>query len=111
MAAAGFSFHTPAFVTGVTPDAGVPDAFDLAQNYPNPFRERTTIVFVMPVPDEVDLRVYDVLGREVAVLARGRWPAGRHRVVWEAGALPAGVYLCRLRTDAFTATRRLVHLR
>ncbi len=111
VAAAGFSFHTPAFVTGVTPDAGVPDAFDLAQNYPNPFRERTTIVFVMPVPDEVDLRVYDVLGREVAVLARGRWPAGRHRVVWEAGALPAGVYLCRLRTDAFTATRRLVHLR
>ncbi len=73
-----------------------PVAYGLMQNYPNPFNPTTTINYQLPVSGYVVLTVYDVLGREVRTLVRGRQSAGARSVVFDAGNIPSGVYFCRL---------------
>ncbi len=85
-----------------------PTSFALEAAYPNPFNPSTTIRYALPTESEVKLSVYDVLGREVAVLLDGRQEAGRHVVVWEAGGLPSGVYFYRIEAGAFRQARRVV---
>jgi hypothetical protein len=70
--------------------------FSLLQNYPNPFNPRTAISYQLLANSFVDLRVYDVLGREVARLVDGPQAAGTHTVHWNAGSIPSGTYICRL---------------
>jgi hypothetical protein len=79
---------------------------------PNPFNPVTTLTFELPDAQAVHLAVYDARGREVAVLARGQHPAGRHAVTWEGrdGAgrpMPAGIYFARLDSDGQRETRKL----
>lgn len=84
-------------LTAVADDPGtVPATFRLDQNYPNPFNPATVITYSIPVESPVTLRVYDVLGREVAVLVEGVHAAGEHRVTWNAAGTASGVYLYRL---------------
>ena len=80
-------------------------------NVPNPFTTRTRIEFSTARAGEVELAVYDVEGRRVALLARGEFPAGRHQVEWRASEVAAGIYFCRLRLGTVVATRALLHLR
>jgi photosystem II stability/assembly factor-like uncharacterized protein len=75
--------------------AGMPGAARLAQNYPNPFNPTTAVRFELPAAALVTLRVFDVLGREVAVLENGIVPAGAHERVWDASSFGSGVYYCR----------------
>jgi hypothetical protein len=84
-----------------------PMMFTLGQSTPNPTTGLTEITFALPASAEVRLAVYDVLGREVAVLVAERREAGRHVARFDAGALPSGVYLYRLDAGGLTATRRL----
>jgi len=91
-----------------TEDAAAPAVFALHAAYPNPFANRATIAFDLPQPAPVRLVVYDVLGREVAVLAEGERAAGRHEAVLDAAGLPGGMYLVRLEAGAFAATQRVV---
>lgn len=86
----------------------IPTVFALDQNYPNPFNPVTTITFDLPESAAVQLVVFDILGREVAVLARGHMEAGRHRVRFDAGSLPSGTYIYRLATETRSFTRQLV---
>lgn len=88
----------------------VPAEFALAQNYPNPFNPATTLTFGLPEESDIRLIVYDVMGRQVGVLAEGTMPAGEHRVTFDATGLPSGLYLARLTTPqgAFTRTMQLV---
>ncbi|MEP0545295.1 MAG: YCF48-related protein [Rhodothermales bacterium] len=92
-------------------DAMLPLAFALEAAYPNPFREATTFGVALPAPADVELTVYDVLGRRVARLLSGLQPAGHHEVRWDAAGLPSGTYLVRLSTDAAAATRRVLLVR
>ena len=85
--------------------------FWLSQNYPNPFNPKTAISFQLSANSSVALRVFDVLGREVAVLVNGEKPAGVYRVTWDAKNLPSGVYLYRLQAGAFVETRKTLLLR
>ncbi|HYE96953.1 MAG TPA: M14 family zinc carboxypeptidase [Rubricoccaceae bacterium] len=87
----------------------VPEAFTLALDppTPNPFRGAAQIAFTLPAGGAVELAVYDVLGRRVAVLADGPHAAGRHVATVEAGAFPAGVYVARLTTGGQTVSRPL----
>ncbi len=78
--------------------AGVPEAYVLEANYPNPFNPQTTIRFSVPESAQVTLVVYDVLGRQVQVLVDGVRQAGTYEAVFEAGDLPSGTYLYRLET-------------
>ena len=93
-----------------------PETFALNQNYPNPFNPSTTIRFELPEAASVRLVVYDLLGREVATLLTGNYPAGAFSAVWDgrdhAGApMPSGVYLLRLEAGAFVQTRRMTLLK
>jgi len=64
----------------------------LSQNYPNPFNPETTISFDLPVEGQIDLRIYDVLGREVALLAKDDRSVGHHRITWDASRFASGTY-------------------
>lgn len=88
--------------------AELPASYALMQNYPNPFNPVTTITFELPEQSVVRIAVYDVLGREVRVLADGAYAAGRHEVTFEAGDLVSGVYLYRLETPGHVIARRMV---
>jgi hypothetical protein len=70
--------------------------FELSQNYPNPFNPSTTIRFTLSKSEELNLRVFDVLGREIVTLAEGRFEQGSHSIIWNAQGLPSGVYFYRL---------------
>ncbi|MFQ6674326.1 MAG: T9SS type A sorting domain-containing protein, partial [Fidelibacterota bacterium] len=91
--------------------ASLPEKFSLEQNYPNPFNPTTTIAFSLPRSGNVELVVYDLLGREVATLLNGWRPAGRHEVVWNASAMATGVYLYRLKSGDFAKTKKLLLLK
>jgi hypothetical protein len=97
---------------GVKKDPVLPRFFSLAQNYPNPFNSTTVIEFDMPVADVADIRVYDLLGRQVAVVSHGFEQAGTgHTVLFNAGNLPSGVYFYRLTTPRFVATQKMMLIR
>ncbi len=100
-------FEQAGLITAVPPPS-VPQAPALLPNYPNPFNPSTTIRFVLARPGLVRLRVFDLLGKEVASLLAERLPAGPHAVVFDAGSLPSGVYFYQLQADQFKQTRRLL---
>ncbi|MCX6601557.1 MAG: T9SS type A sorting domain-containing protein [bacterium] len=85
--------------------------YRLYPNYPNPFNPTTTIAFDLAEAGHVSLRVYDVMGREVAVLVNGNLPAGRHREVFDAQGLPSGVYVYKLTSGSFTDMQKMVLLK
>ncbi len=84
------------FVLKVGASQAVPSTFTLKQNYPNPFNPTTAIDFGVPTNSRVDLRVYDMLGREVMKLAEGNYEPGSYTVNGDFSRLASGVYLYRL---------------
>ena len=86
----------------------VPFTYALAQNYPNPFNPSTSIAFSMPSTEHVSLKVYDTLGREVQTLIDGIMSSGQHEVRFEANGLPSGLYVYRMESGSFTASRTLL---
>jgi hypothetical protein len=93
-----------------------PEQLALKPNYPNPFHAQTTLSYALPEAQTVRLTVYDLLGREVAVLVDGEQPAGRHRLTWDgrsrSGApVASGVYFTRLEAGGEQLTQKLVIVR
>ena len=86
----------------------LPNRVDLHQNYPNPFNPSTSISFTMKDADHVSIKIYDVLGRQVATLMDGFMPPGPHSVAWDATGQASGVYLYRLETQAGIQTRQMM---
>ncbi|RMG68961.1 MAG: T9SS C-terminal target domain-containing protein [Calditrichaeota bacterium] len=89
----------------------LPNTFALFQNYPNPFNPSTTIRFNLPTQSLVRLEVFNVLGQKVATLVQERLRAGQHQVVFNAGFLASGVYVYRLVTDQYVASRKMLLIR
>ncbi len=89
----------------------VPAKYSLEQNFPNPFNPSTKIRFSIPSQQLVSLRVFDLLGKEVRTLANGEMPAGVNDIFWDAGDVASGVYLYRLQTKDFTATKKCILVR
>jgi len=85
-----------------------PISYRLKQNYPNPFTSVTFIEYELPKDEKVDLKVYNALGQEIAVLERGKKEAGYHKVEWKASNLPTGVYFYRLTAGSFTGIKKLL---
>jgi hypothetical protein len=88
-----------------------PNTFSLEQNYPNPFNPGTIIRYQLPMVNYVSLKVYDLLGREVATLVNEVKLPGSYTVEWNASGLASGVYFYRLRAGDFADVKKLVVLR
>jgi hypothetical protein len=103
----GVDFGTR-MVTGVEESLSNPTEYELYQNFPNPFNPTTSVSFYLPSGGYVTLRVYNVLGIEVASLFEGRMSSGTHSVVWDAQDVPSGIYVYRLTAGSFTAVKKMV---
>jgi hypothetical protein len=100
------------FADWMTPIAtAVPESYTLGQNHPNPFNPITTINFGLPEDGWVRLRVYDLLGREVAVLVNAYRPAGTHETTFDASHLPSGMYFYRLQANGHGEAKKLILLK
>lgn len=95
---AGFWYQNVDIATSVesASDETLPATFRLDQNYPNPFNPSTTIQFGVPIKSAVSLKLFDLLGREVAELVRDEMPAGEYKINFQAKGLASGVYLYRM---------------
>ena len=85
--------------------------FVLFQNYPNPFNPKTTISYQLPMQSFVELTIYNITEQKVTTLISKQQPAGNYKLEWDAVQLASGVYIYRLHTDKFTASRKLLLLR
>lgn len=99
-------------LTGVEDENNMmPEKFELFQNYPNPFNPTTTISFALPNASFVSLRIFSLLGEEIATLVNQTVEAGIHQIEWVATNVPSGVYFYRLQADKFFQTKKLILLR
>jgi len=87
------------------------DKMHLLQNYPNPFNPSTTISFSLPRRSFVTLKIYDVIGREIATIVSEELSAGNYSRSWNASNMSNGVYFYRLQADQFSETKKLFLLR
>lgn len=94
--------------SGVTDKEILPTSAVLHQNYPNPFNPSTTITYDLQITSHVTLKVFDILGREVATLVDGEESAGTKSVSLNAGNMASGVYLYRLQADKFSQVRTML---
>jgi|GEM_PF-2416920 len=102
--------------TDVKDESSVPENFELFQNYPNPFNPTTKIWYTISnagasLMKSVQLKVYDVLGNEIATLVNEEKPAGTYEVEFDASSLPSGVYFYQIKAGSFVETKKLVLLK
>ena len=90
--------------------AAQPGEFALLQNYPNPFNSKTVISFAIPRTEHVKIVLFDILGREIAVLANGPYAPGVHKITWEANSSASGIYFYRMTAGSFSQMRKLAIL-
>jgi hypothetical protein len=105
----GFDTVTWCPLTGIQQTGTeVPSKFALMQNYPNPFNPSTTIEFAIPKEGYVEMKLYDILGKEVAVLVSDPFRAGTYKVDFDGSRLASGVYFYKITVGDFTDTKKMV---
>jgi ligand-binding sensor domain-containing protein len=100
---------TPTYVEKIS--STIPLTSVLNQNYPNPFNPSTAITFSLRAKSFVSLKIYDLIGREVAIIVSEELAAGVYTRKWNASNIPSGIYFYRLQAGSFTETRKLVLLK
>ncbi len=100
-----------AVVVSVEDNGTVPGTFNLSQNYPNPFNPSTFIEFSVAERSNVTLKIYDVLGREVAALVNATKDAGNYKVNFDASKLASGLYVYTLNAGSFTSSKKMMLLK
>jgi hypothetical protein len=101
-------FHFETITTGRDDQKLFPEETGLSQNYPNPFCGMTVIEYQLPVNCEVDLSVYDILGRKVSNLVNDFKEAGEYKVEFNTNSLPSGIYYYRLSAENIYLTRKMI---
>ncbi|MDR3627412.1 MAG: choice-of-anchor A family protein [Ignavibacteriaceae bacterium] len=94
--------------TGVVRESSTPKEFALSQNYPNPFNPSTVIKYQIPKDGFVIVKVYDLIGREVATLVNGYKSAGNYSVNFNASKLASGMYIYQLRSNSMVSTKKML---
>jgi len=123
----GYNFSYMYFVlvaTDVEDESQIPLSFELEQNYPNPFNPTTKIIYTIPTPSSssplvkgrnevgfVSLKVYDVIGNEIATLVNEQQSEGKYEVDFAGLNLSSGVYFYRLQSGDYTAVKKMILLR
>ena len=97
-------------------DTTTPVAYDLNQNFPNPFNPTTTISFTIPENETISLKIYDILGRNVRTLVEGGYAAGSYNIVWDAtdmsgNTVSAGVYFYTIKAGSYVETKRMLFMK
>jgi len=110
----GFNFSYMDFVltaSDVNEMGNQPISYDLQQNYPNPFNPTTTIAYSIKETGNVEIKIYDVLGREVVELLNKEMSAGLHQIDFKSENLPSGIYYYTLKVNSFAASRKMILLK
>jgi pimeloyl-ACP methyl ester carboxylesterase len=89
----------------------IPHEFALGQNYPNPFNPNTIINYELPITNEVEISIYNLLGQKVAKLVSKKQNAGYHQVEWDASGFASGIYYYRIQAGEFQNVKKMVLLR
>jgi hypothetical protein len=89
----------------------LPERFFIHQNFPNPFNPITKIKYSIPHLLQVQIKVYDILGKEIETLVNNEKPAGNYELSWNAANLPSGVYFYRIQAGSFIETKKMVLIR
>jgi hypothetical protein len=103
-----FQNNIKPFETSISPTTVLPERFYLGQNYPNPFNPVTTITYDLPISTYVDIRLYDITGKEIQRLVNERQTAGTYKITFDASELPSGIYFYRMTTPTFTESKKMV---
>jgi hypothetical protein len=99
-------------ITKVEPfTIGIPTCCIISQNYPNPFNPSTQITYSIPKATDVTIKIYDVLGKEIAILVNERKQPGEYKATWNAEGVPSGVYFCRMIASEYVQIRKIVLVR
>ncbi len=88
-----------------------PVAFSLNQNSPNPFNAQTSISYNLSHPTNVKIEIYDLLGRKIETVKTGVQPAGQHRIIWDAGNRPSGMYFYKLQANDYSEIKKMTLLK
>ena len=93
-------------------ETNIPEKFELAQNYPNPFNPSTQIPFSIKIPGKVQIKVFDLKGREIATLLNDNKPAGFHNVMWKGQdnfgkQMPSGIYIYQIESNGFVKSKKM----
>jgi hypothetical protein len=109
----GIQIYRNLLVTPVSvePNQTIVNKFNLEQNYPNPFNPSTKIKYEVVDKSFVTIKVYDVIGREVATLVNGEQSTGTYQVEFNASILPSGVYFYQLKTGNYLETKKMMLLK
>ncbi len=110
--AATWNRTLPVTLSGViNQNTGIPSAYGLSQNYPNPFNPVTNIEYAIPAAGYVDLKVFDMLGREVETIVNSFQQAGNYKAVFAGNNLPSGVYMYKLTAGGFIETKKMLMIK
>ncbi|OGU77652.1 MAG: hypothetical protein A2W11_04165 [Ignavibacteria bacterium RBG_16_35_7] len=97
------------YVTGIAGEqSDVPDEYQLYQNYPNPFNPSTTIKYDLKEKSFVELKLYDILGREIDVLVNKEQSAGRYELEFDASNLASGIYFYRIQAGEYVSVKKML---
>lgn len=102
------------FVIHISPGADgsdVPNEYSLGKNYPNPFRDYTTIEYNTPVEGEVEIHIYDILGRKVKTILNEPRPANYHKIKWAPTQLASGIYIVVMRAGDKQFTKKITYIK
>ena len=100
--------YSQSVTTGIEQFSEIPEKFNLEQNYPNPFNPSTTISFSIPSSGFTSLKVYDILGKEVATLVNEEKQSGTYEVKFDAASLSSGIYFYTLTAELFSQTKKMI---
>lgn len=89
----------------------IPKIISLYQNYPNPFNPSTTIEFFLPKTEYVEIKVYNILGKEVATIVSKKLNQGNHTYQFDGKNLASGVYYYRIQSGEFHQVKKMIHLK
>ncbi|MCP4582628.1 MAG: T9SS type A sorting domain-containing protein [candidate division Zixibacteria bacterium] len=89
----------------------LPASFKLFQNHPNPFNATTKILYELTKPSDIEIVIYDILGRRVETFYKQNQPAGQHSVIWHAGDLPSGIYFYKLQAGTYSNAQKCILLK